>query len=140
MKKAQLVLTFFFSFLLAVFVSFNLVVDSAMAFSGPVSESCIDLELSGSILSANCETANGYYEKASINLDEVIGNLDGMLSWDSQNFSQTCEDISLEKRYSITFPILMATCQEAIGGENYMATEVYLDDHIFNVNGTLFYN
>jgi hypothetical protein len=138
MKKIQVLLRATLVFLLAFFVSFNLVVDKAMA-TGQFSLTCEDITLDGSTLSAMCETRNGDQKETSINLDKYIGNLDGTLSWDDHNFSQTCSDLGLAQLLSSRQLILAANCERAVGGNTYSPSDIELDAHIANIDGTLKY-
>lgn len=136
MKKIQVLLRATVVFLLAFFVSFNLVVDKAMA-TGQFSLTCKDITLDGSTLSANCKTRNGGQNNTSISLDEYIGNLDGTLSWGDHNFSQTCSDLGLAQSLISRQFVLAGNCERAVGRNIYSHSEIGLNDHIANIDGTL---
>lgn len=138
MKKISLLLRIAFTFLFAVFLSFNLVVDQAKA-TGQFSQTCYDINISGSTLSATCEKADGYTPKdTSIDLDQYIGNLDGTLSWGDEKFSLTCENIGLAQLLSSRQLVLSAKCEKR-DGITYDQSDIELDDHIANIDGTLKY-
>lgn len=138
MKKVSLILKIAFTFLFAFMISFNILVDKAMA-TGDFSQSCENMQLDNSTLTADCRKINGSYQATSIYLDNGIGNLDGILSWGDRNFSQTCKDIGLSQSLFTKEFELAAKCQQAIGGDNYTQTYLSLDEHIANIDGTLTY-
>ena len=137
MKKLNFLLKVTLVFLFACVISFNLVVDRAMA-TGDFSQSCADIKLDGSSLSAECRKINGAYENTTINLDDYIGNLDGTLSWGDHLFSRTCKDIYLGQLLSNREYVINASCEKR-DGYTYEATEINLDDHIANIDGALKY-
>lgn len=138
MKKVWLLLRVAFAFLFACLVSLNIVVDKAMA-TGQFSLTCENIDLSGSTLSATCETTDGDLSETSIDLNQYIGNLDGILSWDDQDFSQTCQDVALAQLLGSKQLILVANCQPADGGDTDHPSDIELDAHIANIDGTLKY-
>ncbi|WP_013321276.1 CVNH domain-containing protein [Gloeothece verrucosa] len=137
MKKIKLLLKVAVAFLFAFLLSFNLMVKGAMA-TGEFSRTCEDIELKGSTLIANCDTSYGDDVDSSLNLDEFIGNLDGTLSWGDHNFSQTCRAVGLGQLLSTKAYILSAECERA-DQQSYISTDIVLDEHIANIEGTLTY-
>jgi hypothetical protein len=140
MKKIWLLLRVATVFLFAFVVSLNFVVDQAMA-TGEFSLSCDKdkIEINGSILSTSCTKSNGNSQETSIDLDKYIGNLDGKLSWSDKNFSKTCKNIAPAQLLNTRQLILVAECQPAVGGDTYYPSELELDAHIANIDGTLKY-
>lgn len=136
MKKMYSLIKVVFAFLFACVVSFNFVVDQAMA-TGQFSRTCDQIEVNNGELSAVCKTRNGNLNKTSINLDEYIGNLDGVLSWGDHNFSQTCDNIALASSFATRQLVVAAECRERDQDINY--TDIALDDHIANIDGKLQY-
>nr|5K79_A Chain A, Cyanovirin-N domain protein [Gloeothece citriformis PCC 7424]5K79_B Chain B, Cyanovirin-N domain protein [Gloeothece citriformis PCC 7424] len=107
--------------------------------TGQFSKTCEDITLDGSTLSAFCQKADGYtLNETSINLDEEIGNLDGTLSWGDHNFSLTCDSIGLAQSLFTRTYVLAAECERR-DGYTYIPTEIELDEHIANIDGTLTY-
>ena len=137
MKSVSRLLKVAFAFFCACVLSFNLVVDKALA-TGQFSQTCGNITINGSTLSAECEKMNGAYQQTSINLDNYIGNLNGVLSWGDHNFSITCTDLGLGQLLSSREFILSAQC-EKVDGITYSQTDISLDEHIANIDGTLEY-
>jgi len=115
------------------------VVDKAMA-TGQFSLSCDkdNIELDGSTLSTKCQKMNGDSQQTSIDLNRYIGNLDGKLSWGDENFSKTCKNTGLAQLLNTKQLILVAECQSA-DRKSYYPSELELDAHITNYDGTLEY-
>jgi len=126
-------------FLFAFVMSLNFVVDKAMA-TGQFSLSCDkdNIELDGSTLSTKCQKMNGDSQQTSIDLNQYIGNLDGKLSWGDENFSKTCKNTGLAQLLNTKQLILVAECQSA-DRKSYYPSELELDAHITNYDGTLEY-
>jgi len=138
MKKGMLILKVAFAFLFAFLVSFNLVVDQAMA-TGQFTKTCEEINISGSTLSATCQKADGYtLNDSSLNLDQYIGNLDGTLSWGDKDFSKTCENIALAQLLFNKQLVVTAQCEKK-DGISYEQSDIELDAHIANIDGTLKY-
>jgi CVNH domain len=98
-------------------------------FAGNFSETCTLISIKGSELKAKCKRADQKINATSLNLNKKIGNLDGVLAWDSGDFSHSCEEIALEGA------ILTAICKRKDGSNN--ATSLNLDEQIDNTNGVL---
>lgn len=130
MKKGLSLLKATVAFLFALVVSFNLVVNGALAL-GQFSQTCRNIDVSGSELSASCEKANGGFDNTSINLNPVIENVDGKLEWQPKNFIETCRDTS------VSGSLLKAECKTR--NQNFVFTTINLDDHIANIDGNLRY-
>jgi hypothetical protein len=128
MKKINLIIKIAFTFLLASLVSFNLLVDKAMA-TGNFSQTCGDIEFNDSILTANCRKMNGSYNLSSIDVNPYIENVDGQLKWQPSNFIATCNT------KIISGPFLEADCKTR--DQRFVSTEIDLDEHIANIDGTL---
>ena len=128
MKKRLSLLKVTIAFLFALVVSFNLVVNGALAL-GKFSKTCTNIAVSGSELSASCEKANGGQNNTSINLNPYIENEDGNLKWQPKNFIETCRDTS------VSGSSLKAECKTR--NQNFVFTTINLDDHIANIDGNL---
>ncbi|MBW4615361.1 MAG: CVNH domain-containing protein [Desmonostoc vinosum HA7617-LM4] len=121
------------AFLCTIFLTFNLVIGNAWAV-GQFSQTCENININGSILTADCEKANGRtYSATSIDLNPHIANIDGTLSWDGEQFALTCDNIGLAATNR-----LRAECEKA-DGQTYIGSYLNLDEHIANSNGTLKY-
>ncbi|QMS88016.1 cyanovirin [Nostoc edaphicum CCNP1411] len=119
------------TFLCAIFLSFNLVIGNAWA-TGQFSQTCQDISIDGSTLTATCEQADGYtLSTTSIDLNPYIANLDGALDWDGDKFALTCDNIGLAGASR-----LRAECERA-DGQTYLGTYIDLNEHIANIDGTL---
>lgn len=130
MKKGLSLLKATVAFLFALVVSFNLVVNGALAL-GQFSQTCTNIAVSGSELSATCEKANGGQDNTSINLNPYIENVDGTLEWQPRNFIETCRNTS------VSGSLLKAECKTR--NQNFVFTTINLDDHIANIDGELWY-
>lgn len=128
MKKRLSLLKATLAFLFALVVSFNLVVNGALAL-GQFSKTCRNIDVNGSELSASCEKANGGFDNTSINLNPFIENVDGELEWQPKNFIETCRDTS------VSGSLLRAECKTR--NQNFVFTTINLDDHIANIDGNL---
>jgi CVNH domain len=119
------------TFLCAIFLSLNLVIGNAWA-TGQFSQTCKDISINGSTLTATCEQADGYtLSTTSIDLNSYIANLDGTLDWDGDKFALTCDNIGLAGASR-----LRAECERA-DRQSSLGTYIDLNDHIANIDGTL---
>ncbi len=119
------------TFLCAIFLSFSIAIANAWA-TGEFSQTCENISVEGSILTADCEKADGYtLSTTTIDLNPYIANLDGTLSWDGDKFALTCDNIGLAGRNR-----LRAECERA-DGVTYLGTYINLDEHVANIDGQL---
>lgn len=138
MKKVWLLLRVAMVFLFAFVMSLNFVVDKAMADQFSLSCDKDNIQLDGSTLSTKCQKSNGDSQQTSIDLNRYIGNQDGKLSWDDEDFSKTCKNIGLAQLLNTRQLILVAECQSA-DRKSYYPSEIELDARINNDDGTLEY-
>ena len=117
-------------FLFTVAISFGVFANNA--FAGNFSQSCYNSSVSGSVLSSTCRRINGSYNHTSINLNRYIENVDGGLTWQYGNFSQTCDGTGL-----YTPSVMASECKTRAG--NFVPSSIDLDQHIANIDGTLKY-
>ncbi|MEI6429793.1 MAG: CVNH domain-containing protein [Pseudanabaena sp. ELA607] len=110
-------------------ITFNLPDSNAWGMM-KLSRTCQNISISGSILTASCERNNGTYKDSRINLNPYIGNSDGRLIWDDQNFASTCNDMTLSGR-----SILSAKC--LTNAYFRIFSFIDLDDRIVNIDGSL---
>jgi len=99
---------------------------------GDFSQSCAESEMNGSILLSTCRTISGSYKETSIDLNPVIENVDGRLTWQPANFLETCRNIDLDGGV-----FMSAECKTR--DQRWKQTYVNLDDHIANIDGVLTY-
>jgi hypothetical protein len=124
-------LRIFTAFLFSVFLAFNLLTGNAWA-SGQFSQTCGDINLNGSTLTATCKKADGYAPStSSIDLNQYIENIDGTLEWNGAKFALTCNNLGLVRTST-----LRAECERA-DQVNTLGTYINLDEHIANIDGTL---
>ncbi|MDZ8235626.1 MAG: CVNH domain-containing protein [Nostoc sp. ChiQUE01a] len=118
------------TFLCAIFLSFNMAIANAWA-TGQFSQTCQNISVEGSTLTADCQNADGYtVSTTTIDLNPYISNLDGTLSWDGDKFALTCDNIGLAGRNR-----LRAECERADG--ETLGTYINLDEHLANIDGQL---
>jgi hypothetical protein len=119
-------------FLFAVVQLSSIFAGRAFALGG-FSETCYDTTISDSILTSTCYEADGSTPNtSSIDLNEFIENVDGTLTWQPDNFFETCRNLEL-----VESSILIAECKTR--NQSWVETEIYLDEHIANINGVLTY-
>lgn len=116
--------------LFTIVVSFGLT-NSALAL-GQFSQTCYNSSIQGSVLTSTCERANGGYNNSSIDLNPIIENVDGTLKWQPSNFIETCKNTKLAGSSQ-----LAAECKTR--AQQFVSTNINLDDHIANIDGTLKY-
>ncbi len=124
-------LKIFVTFFCAIFLTFNLLTGNAWA-TGGFSQTCRNISVNGSRLTATCEKADGYTpSQTSIDLNKYIGNIDGTLEWGDHLFSQTCNEVGLAGKNR-----LRAECEKA-DQQSSLGSYINLDEHIANIDGTL---
>ena len=102
---------------------------TGVSFAGNFSETCESMSMQGSRLMAECRKRDQSSKPTSLNLDKAIGNINGVLSWNSGDFSKSCSNIVLDGA------TLTATCKKMDGTANQ--TSLNLDERIDNTNGVL---
>ncbi|KAF7543402.1 hypothetical protein G7Z17_g10763 [Cylindrodendrum hubeiense] len=99
-----------------------------MAFS----QSSRNVRLENHTLYADClEEDNKTWHPTQMDLDRVLGNIDGSFQWGKKAFSKSARNIALEGD-----SVLKASLENEVGtyGPNQ---QVNLDEHIANINGEL---
>lgn len=107
--------------------------------SGGLLAGCTDFLYDGTILSAQCMTRAGTTLLSSIDLNMIVGNNDGTLTyaWPVGLYGKSCMDSSFASDGQTAR--LTATCVKA--DQTVAApTSVDLNEHIANVDGVLVYN
>jgi hypothetical protein len=110
-------------------ITFNAAVGDAWAFRG-FARPCKDIQINGAVLTASCKRHDGTFKTSRINLNPYIGNFNGKLKWDGQDFIKTCYDISLSGN-----SILSAKCQTT--AQFHITSFIDLEDSISNMDGNL---
>jgi hypothetical protein len=112
---------------------------AGQAFAGSFSSSCKNISLNGAHLKAKCQMAVGgkWADESSINLNDHIGNRNGVLIWDSKKFDDHCESKWLDAA-TFSKQLLKARCKTNNG--TYVNAEVNLNERISNINGKLKYD
>ncbi|NER01780.1 MAG: cyanovirin [Okeania sp. SIO3C4] len=101
------------------------------AWAGDFSGSCSDSYVSGAILSSTCKNNQGGTNPTEIDLNLYIGNVNGKLVWQKENFIATCSSTQL-----VGSSVLVAQC-EGPGGK--VPAQINLDERIGDNNGYLTY-
>ncbi len=86
---------------------------------------------SNGFLSAECKDLSGVYRASAINLNNYLGNINGVFQWGSQAFSATANSLT------VSGATLSGQLQRANG--TWTSASVNLDEHIMNDNGVLKY-
>ncbi|KAF8871530.1 hypothetical protein CPB84DRAFT_776640 [Gymnopilus junonius] len=66
-----------------------------------IEETCTKLGLKGTVLHAECQRLDGSTTDAHIDLDEIIGFVNGQLLWDHKGFSKLCFEYSLHNFFLV---------------------------------------
>jgi hypothetical protein len=82
-------------------------------------------------MQANCRTLDGRYQRSSLDLNSIIGNIDGQFQWGSQAFSRSATGASIQGA------VLTANLRKKNG--TYVRASINLDARITNNNGNLQY-
>ena len=89
------------------------------------------------ILRARLRNENGDWEEAELDLDQYLGNRDGMIHWDGQAFSRSAENVTFSIEGGGQVPVLR-TFLRSIEGEEF-SRDVNLAERIQNQNGRFVY-
>ncbi|NEO56179.1 MAG: cyanovirin [Okeania sp. SIO3B5] len=118
------------AFLFTIAISLGMFANEAWA---SFSLTCYNSSVNGSTLSSTCYMADGYTpNQTEINLNPYIGNIDGELMWQHDNFIATCGNTELSGP-----SVLVGECEKR--AQQWVQAEINLDDHISNINGILTY-
>ncbi len=124
--KTSIPLLFAVAQLLSVFAG------KAVALGG-FSETCYDTTITDSILTSTCYKADGRTPNtSSIDLNEFIENVDGTLTWQPDNFFETCRNLEL-----VDESVLIAECKTR--SQSWVETSIDIGEHIANIDGVLTY-
>ncbi len=86
---------------------------------------------SSGVLSADCKDLGGVYRSSTIDLNDYIGNIDGVFTWGSQGFSQTAYG------FNVNGSLLAGQLKKL--DNSWVNASINLDEHIKNDNGVLKY-
>lgn len=84
-------------------------------------------------MKASCQKAVGgvWAGESSINLNDHIGNRNGVLIWDKKNFDDHCENKSLASPDKPSYPVkLMLKAQCRNDNKVYVSAEINLNERI----------
>ena len=95
-----------------------------------VHETCSNLNFRDGKFYADCQRDDGGFENSCLDLDQHIGNIDGVLTWGAKGFTQSCQNIFLDGWF------LVAECLCA-DGETYKSCRIDLRHKLCNKNGCL---
>ncbi|OQE13206.1 hypothetical protein PENFLA_c052G00584 [Penicillium flavigenum] len=87
------------------------------------------------VLVAVLKGDEGTRQIVTLNLDKHLGNNDGSLEWDGENFSKSAEDVEFAIEGDARVPILHAKLRNERG--EYYWTDVNLAERIITSNGKL---
>ncbi|KAF2703796.1 Cyanovirin-N [Pleomassaria siparia CBS 279.74] len=90
------------------------------------------------ILRARLQSVDGEWRDAEIDLDNHLGNTEGMIQWDGGNFSQSVENVEFSIEGGGEVPVLRCFCRDSEGNE--YARDVNLSERISNQDGQFVYN
>jgi len=93
-------------------------------------DTCVNLELKGTYLHADCHRLDGSITHSQINLDELVGFIDGRLEWDLKGFSKHCFEYSLDG----FFLVVKYRLRE---GEDYRVARLDLRLRLRNADGVI---
>lgn len=117
---------------LVVLASLGLVMTGTAFAAGNFSQTCSNVSISGSVLSAVCKKADGRTNNTTkFDLGTKVGNINGALQWNSGAFQQSCTNMTVQGA------TLSATCKTMAGAS--VPTTLNLDENIANLNGVLSY-
>ncbi|TGO35626.1 hypothetical protein BHYA_0152g00250 [Botrytis hyacinthi] len=89
------------------------------------------------ILRARLRNENGDWQDAEIDLNQHIGNEDGMIHWDGVNFSHSAENVTFSIEGGGEVPVLRTFLRSRDGEE--FSRDVNLAERIENHNGQFVY-
>ncbi|KAJ4126967.1 hypothetical protein NW768_008588 [Fusarium equiseti] len=82
------------------------------------------------ILQAELKDVDGNWVQSMINLDDIIGNIDGEFVWNGENFTHTANNIHLDGS-------VLTADLENNNGDFGSAQAIDLNEFIANINGEL---
>ncbi|KAG8753454.1 hypothetical protein FRC14_006023 [Serendipita sp. 396] len=94
-----------------------------------------NIALNGTILSANCQRKDGQSQNSTIDLNPLIGNINGQFQYGKSDFAQTSTDYGNLQIHGDGTIWLLGTLQKEGGGSDQ--STINLSDHIANTDGTL---
>jgi len=96
---------------------------------GDFSKSCSNIQLDGTVLSADCRRIDGSSFPASIDLNAYVSNQDGVLELDGNGFAFSSENVGLSSN------ILSASCKRING--DFSSSSLDLNARLTNRDGVL---
>ncbi|RAL63032.1 hypothetical protein DID88_004117 [Monilinia fructigena] len=89
------------------------------------------------ILRARLRNENGDWVDAEMDLDRYLGNQNGMIHWDGENFSHSAENVTFSIEGGAQVPVLRSFLR-SIDGEEF-SRDVNLAERIENHDGQFVY-
>ncbi|CAE7122731.1 unnamed protein product [Rhizoctonia solani] len=110
-----------------------------MSFALSAEPSSIQLA-DGHYLVAQLQDSEGNWHQSSLDLNEFIGNIDGKLTWDEKDFSESTKNIWLDTAHAPSLILLKGEGRKE-GDEEYAAEDsINLNEFISNIEGKLEYS
>jgi hypothetical protein len=108
---------------------------------GKFSLTCSNISLNGIELQAKCRRDNGSDTQTRIDIDYLIANVDGTLTWSPPQgrFLASSKNCAANYTYKPSGPITILSCDTAKRNGSWTNSNLNLDDRIANINGTLTY-
>ena len=95
---------------------------------GDFHRSARNVQLSGSVLTATLQDANGAWkDNAQVDLNNYVANLEGKLVWRGSGFAESCNSCT------VSDAILSCSCRTSAG--QYLNTSLRLSCRLTNNNG-----
>ncbi|KAE8361471.1 Cyanovirin-N [Aspergillus caelatus] len=101
--------------------------------AGNFYESAIDVRVEGPVLCARLRTIGGEEVEASIDLNQHLGNSNGVFDWEGANFFETAENVHFSFEGDDNVPVLRAELRNEAG--ELQPADVNLGERIINVDG-----
>ncbi|QSZ35385.1 hypothetical protein DSL72_008255 [Monilinia vaccinii-corymbosi] len=89
------------------------------------------------ILRARLRNEQGDWQDSELDLNNYLGNQNGMIHWDGQNFSHSAENVTFSIEGGGQVPVLRAFLR-SVDGEEF-SRDVNLAERIRNDNGRFIY-
>ncbi|KAF2641554.1 Cyanovirin-N [Massarina eburnea CBS 473.64] len=85
------------------------------------------------VLRARLRNVNGDFQDAEIDLNNHLGNNEGQIQWDGENFSHSVHNVEFHIEGGGQVPVLRCFCRDSEGNE--FARDVNLAERIVNNDG-----
>ena len=100
-------------------------------------KACTDFRTKGyGRVFARCNDQGNHTRSTSIDLDDLVGNIDGDLTWGETNYSETCRERK-DVRFTSNGVYFAMECERVNTGADWKETEINLRDGLKNDAGRL---